>query len=122
MEGERPLSRSGGEELTSVVLCALLSNQNTGKYNNTTKCQNNYDYKLIIVLHNKYGSLCYERSSQMSNSTGLAKTSLQDRRRPWQSQKCISQGIGRQGIVLKHRSSLLKEPMPCRHMPLLVQL
>ena len=33
--------------------------------------------------------------------------------------KCTSKGIGRQGVVLKHRISLQKEPMPCRHMPLL---
>ena len=32
--------------------------------------------------------------------------------------KCTSEGIGRQGIVLEHRTSLLKEPMPCRPMPL----
>ena len=36
--------------------------------------------------------------------------------------KCTSKGIGRQGIVLKHRNRLQKEPMPCRPMPLLVQL
>ena len=40
-------------------------------------------------------------------------------------QKCTSKaskGIGRQGIVLKLRNSLRKEPMPCRPVPLLVQL
>ena len=37
-------------------------------------------------------------------------------------QKCTSKGIGRQGIVLKHRNSLQKEHAPCRHMSLLVQL
>ena len=31
-------------------------------------------------------------------------------------------GVGRQGAVSKHRNSLQKEPMPCRPMPLLVQL
>ena len=33
---------------------------------------------------------------------------------------CASRGIGRQGAVLGHRNCLQKEPMPCRHMPLLV--
>ena len=37
-------------------------------------------------------------------------------------QKCTSKGIGRQSVALKHRDSLQKEPMPCRPMPLLVQL
>ena len=37
-------------------------------------------------------------------------------------QKCTSKGIWRQGKVLKHRNSSQKEPMPCRHMPLLMQL
>ena len=35
-------------------------------------------------------------------------------------QKCTSRGIWRQGIVLKHRNSLQKEPRPCRHMPSLM--
>ena len=38
------------------------------------------------------------------------------------NQKCTSKGRGRQSIVLKHRICLQKEPMPCRPMPLLVQL
>ena len=38
------------------------------------------------------------------------------------SQNCTSKGIGRQGVVLIHGNSLQKEPLPCRHMPLLVQL
>ena len=33
-------------------------------------------------------------------------------------QKCTSKGIGRQGVVLKHRNPLQKEHVPCRHMPL----
>ena len=37
-------------------------------------------------------------------------------------QKCTIRGKGRQGIVLKHRNSLRKEPMPCRPLPLLVKL
>ena len=37
-------------------------------------------------------------------------------------QKYTSQGIGRQGIALKPGDSLQKDPMPGRHMPLLVQL
>ena len=35
-------------------------------------------------------------------------------------QKCTSQGIGRQGTVLKHRNSSQKSLLPCGHMPLLV--
>ena len=35
------------------------------------------------------------------------------------TQKCTSKGIRRQSIVLTHRISLQKEPMPCRPMPLL---
>ena len=35
-------------------------------------------------------------------------------------QQCTNKGRRRKGIVLKHRSSLQKEPMPCRHMPLLM--
>ena len=38
------------------------------------------------------------------------------------SLEVTSKGIGRQGIVLKHWNSLQKEHVPCRHMPLLVQL
>ena len=41
-------------------------------------------------------------------------------RRARVSQKCTSKGRWRRGIVLKRRNSLQKEPMPCRHMPLLV--
>ena len=37
------------------------------------------------------------------------------------SQKCTSKGIWRQGIVSKHRSSLQKSLLPCRHLPLLIQ-
>ena len=33
--------------------------------------------------------------------------------------ECTSKGIGRQGIVLKHRNSLQKEPVPCRPLPFL---
>ena len=35
-------------------------------------------------------------------------------------QKCTSKGTRRQGIVLKHRSSLQRSLLPCRHMPLLM--
>ena len=34
-------------------------------------------------------------------------------------QKCTSKGLVRQGTVLEHRTSLQKEPVPCRPMPLL---
>ena len=43
-----------------------------------------------------------------------------NRERERENQKCTSKGIWRQGIVSKHRSSLQKEPMPCRHTPVLV--
>ena len=41
---------------------------------------------------------------------------------PQRFRSAPSKGIGRQGIVLKHTIPRQKEPMPCRHMPLLVQL
>ena len=37
-------------------------------------------------------------------------------------QECTGKGVGRHGIVLEHRNSLQKEPMPCRPVPWLVQL
>ena len=36
------------------------------------------------------------------------------------SQKCTGKSIGRQGMVLEHKTSSQKEPMPCRPMPFLV--
>ena len=38
------------------------------------------------------------------------------------AQKRTSKGIWRQATVLKHRNSLQTEPMPCRHMPLVVHI
>ena len=39
-----------------------------------------------------------------------------------QSQQCTSKGLGRQGAVPKKWISLQREPLPCRPLPLLVQL
>ena len=36
--------------------------------------------------------------------------------------KCAGKGIGQQGVVLKQGNCLQEEPVPCRPMPLLVQL
>ena len=38
------------------------------------------------------------------------------------SGKCTSKGVGRQGEVLKHMDCLQKELVPCRPLPMLVQL
>ena len=43
-------------------------------------------------------------------------------KRTSRDRKCSSKGVGRRGIVLKHRNCSQKGPLPCRPMPLLVRL
>ena len=70
-----------------------------------------YTYVYIYIYICKYTSLNYI----ISCCTMLYHI-------PPSYQKCTSKGIRRRGIALKHRSSLRKEPTPCRPTPLLAQL
>ena len=75
-----------------------------------------YIYTLIVILTVTITTMIYSSDTYLDRG-GAADCG--SRRSTHRCQERTSKGIWQQGIVLKHRKLLQKEPTPCRQMPLL---